>query len=273
MKLLLAIFICITSLTVSAQTDIKFNESFFGNNITYMNALNEKQKIGIKLYKSKAENSPTVIHLHGCGGVKSYAMTWVSAFQDWGYNVVVVDSFGPRWLGEACSNTTYMSKKPLERIDDLYASAEWIAAQSWNKGKPAAVGFSHGAMVLHIASSKDYSKKSKNLISSAVAFYPYCHYDVLTDWQSEWPFQMHVGKLDNWTPAWLCDGHANFQSDKFDYRSYEQAHHGWDMGVNATMYSTGVGGTVRPRTIAPNAEATKQSMENTKMWLNKFFNQ
>lgn len=272
MKTLVKIFLCLSLIgTASAQTNIEFNKSFFGDTITYLNNKNEKQKFGVKVYSS-TENKHTVIYLHGCGGVKSYASSWFSKFKEWGYNVVVVDSFGPRWLGEACSNYEYMSKKPYERIDDMYAAAEWTMKQSWNKGKPAAVGFSHGAQVLHIASTSDYVQKSKRLISSAVAFYPYCHHDVVTDWEAGWPMQMHLGKLDNWTPEWLCTGHARFQSDKFDYQIYEGAHHGWDIGFSATMNAVGNGGYVRPRTIEYNAQADRDSTENTKKWLAKFFN-
>lgn len=271
MKKILQIFLLMMlSQTAISQTNIKFEKSWFGDYITYKDLNNQENKIGITTYLTSGQR-PTVIHLHGCGGVRPYAMTWVNRFKEWGYNVVVVDSFRHRWLGNACYNVEYLSKRPIERIHDMYAAAEWIMQQPWNTGKPAAVGYSHGAQVLHIASTSNFVKKSKSLISSAIAFYPYCHYDVTTDWEQEWPMQIHVGKLDNWTPAWLCDGHARFQSDKFDYQSYDNAHHGWDIGINETMTTVGVGGYVRPRTIAYNAKADQESADNTKRWLQKFF--
>ena len=272
MKTLAKIFLCLSLIgTASAQTNIQFNESFFGDTITYLNSKNEKQKVGINVYGNKG-NKHTVIYLHGCGGVKSYATPWFTKFKEWGYNVVVIDSFRHRWLGEACYNTEYISKKPYERVDDLHAAAEWIMQQPWNKGKPAAVGFSHGAQVLHIASNMQYVEKSKRLLSSGVAFYPFCHTDIITDKDAKWPFQMHLGELDDWTPESRCRGHSSFQSNTFDYRVYEGAHHGWDMGFSATMNAMGEYGFIRPRTIAPNAQADRDSSENTKKWLAKFFN-
>ena len=270
MKTLILFFIISFTSTCFAQSEIVFNESWFGDNISYRDSKNEKQKVGVKQYIVSNTPKHTVLHLHGCGGVKDYSMSWVNRLNEWGYNVVIVDSFS--MFGSVCYDNEKLAARPYNRVEDMYAVAAWVGKQPWNKGKPAAIGFSHGATTLHLASQSSHSKKTKQVLSSAIAFYPFCYYDVLTDWAAEFPFQMHVGKLDNWTPAWLCDGHANFQSDTFDYRSYEGAHHGWDMGFNATMNAIGVSNQTRPRTIEYNAEVDRVSAENTKQWLKKFFN-
>jgi hypothetical protein len=44
------------------------------------------------------------------------------------------------------------------------------------------------------------------------------------------------------------------------------------MGFSATMNAIGEYGLIQPRTIAPNGQADRDSSENTKKWLAKFFN-
>jgi hypothetical protein len=44
------------------------------------------------------------------------------------------------------------------------------------------------------------------------------------------------------------------------------------MGFSATMMAMGEYEFIRPRTIAPNAQADRDSSENTRKWLAKFFN-
>jgi len=291
MKIFILIYIWFFSLNCFSQSNIKFNSSLFGDNITYQDGNYKEQKMGIAVYTVDGVARNTVIHLHGCGGPNNdYTIAWINRFKEWGYNAVVIDSYRYRGVGYACSNAKYLSERPYDRVNDLHVIADWISKQSWNKGKPAAAGYSHGAMVIHIASSSLYSKQSKKLLSSVSAFYPFCRNGISWDWEAELPLQLHLGEKDDFgppelckkeevflkkcpgnLPPWLCEVQEQTKSEKFDYNLYNDAYHGWDMGLNVIMDVLGVGNIVAPRTIKPNVIVDKISSEKTKAWFAKFF--
>ena len=267
MKKLVAIFLFAVTQFAFAQSSIVFNESWFGDNITYVDDRGQEQKMGIAVYKVDDTPRRTVIYLHTCGGPnKPYARSHIEQFRQWGYNVVVPDSYRYRGVGDACSNIRYLETTPNHRVSDLHAAAKWTLGQSWNIGKPATVGFSHGAVAIHMASDISYSKTSKALLSSAVAFYPLCTYDYNVDWQSGWPVQIHVGGLDNLTPAWRCERYSNVQGETLQYNHYPTAYHGWDLGINTTQFILG-----KQAVFRSDNEITRQSYNATHAWLEKFF--
>jgi dienelactone hydrolase len=253
-----------------AQTSVEYNESIFGDHITYINADNKQEKIYIKLANITKEKKNTVIYMHGCGGLREHTRVWTKQLVEWNYNVVVVDSFTGRGMPQgACEINHYLKNPPHDRVHDLFAVAEWISKQPWNKNKPAVVGFSHGGNTVYLASnSGEYSAKARSLLSSGVSFYPWCWSFVNP---GEWPLQVHVGTSDDWNPAATCYKLNRHNRPTLEFHLYENAYHGWDIpGADYTL-AGGNGNVVVPRVIRFNYEVNKVSRANTKRWLDQHF--
>lgn len=255
---------------VFAQTDVKFNESFFGNTISYQSANGTDQKIYIHQHNISPSAKNTVILLHGCGGLKEHSKIWIRQLVEWNYNVVVVDSYTSRGMPNgACAVISYLKNPPDDRVEDLFATAIWVSTQSWNKGKPATIGFSHGGNTVYLASHTSNADKAKRLLSSGISFYPWCWSYVKPD--SAWPLQIHVGTADEWNPAATCVRNEYRKSNTLEFFIYQDAHHGWDIdGANYTTPATD-GRTVSNKTVKFDYEANRLSRQRTKEWFDKHF--
>ena len=254
---------------VFAQTDVKFNDSLFGNSsISYQSNNASKQTIHIHKHNISKEPKYTVILLHGCGGLREHSKIWIRQLTEWNYNVVVVDSYTSRGMPTGvCTNWSYLRNPPDDRVEDLFATAEWIKNQSWNNGLPAVIGFSHGAAAVYLASN---SPKSKELLSSGVSFYPYCWYYVTPN--KEWPLQIHVGSEDELTPAASCIRNERRQSDRLEFYIYQGAHHSWDTpGLDSTIPVANVSATITNKRLKYDDTANQLSRAHTKRWFDKHF--
>src|SRR5262245_23309900 len=52
-----------------------------------------------------SEPFPAVVALHGCGGIGPNLHRWAHTLQQWGYVVLLVDSFSPRGKTNICDST------------------------------------------------------------------------------------------------------------------------------------------------------------------------
>ena len=187
----------------------------------------EKIKLKVDVFKISSENIPTVIVLHGCGGVDQHHKEWARQLNAWGFNSVILDSFSSRNERAVCQKP--FSVTPSQRAVDLHHTSKWIAEQPWGKGKIGVIGFSHGGWAaLYAVSKKEIAREVKTSnITSAVSFYPYCDNSRMFD-SPGIPIQIHIGNLDMWTPATLCSDlsrHWNISNDLF---IYPDSYHGFD---------------------------------------------
>jgi dienelactone hydrolase len=188
----------------------------------------------VKIVQKDTTPKPTIIFAHGCGGAhKPHPYVKSRMIADWGYNVVVVDSFSKRRAWDVCSDTTSITS--AQRNTDLQNAAEWIQQQPWHKGKIGIIGYSHGgSAVLHAVGFRN----SKN-ISAAVAFYPGCSsYIVMQDYRYGYmPVQIHSGTGDQWTPAHRCRKEIHGPDDQpFEFFAYDGAMHSFDMPGPSVMF-------------------------------------
>lgn len=208
-----------------------------------------KEKSEISVYTHNIEpgkSKPTVIVMHNCagvtGGTSNQTYQWVKILSDWGYNVVVPDSFSGRGAGAGvCSNHTITN--PKERGTDLLYVTEWVRAQPWSNGKVGAIGFSHGGIgILHVANTTFVSEQLKGFkpLDALVAYYPSCSFEHSSGTPNT-TLQVHIGSADDWTPASRCKlleivWNEN-TSAKFLY--YDNAGHGFDMNTGGSMVASG----------------------------------
>lgn len=125
---------------------------------------------------------PTVIMMHGCGGLQPFLFHYATAFRDAGLAAVVVDSFAHRRISRFSAHLTVCTGLRLrgaERAVDLFAVLDWLSDQSWcAPGRISAAGWSHGGWAIMDAMALA-SRAPKRLacaqsIEGVVLIYPYC---------------------------------------------------------------------------------------------------
>ena len=217
-------------------------------------------KLDIEVFKVDLINAPTVIVLHGCGGVDAHHRDWAKQLNAWGYNSVLLDSFSTRYERSVCQKP--FSVTPSQRAVDLQFTAKWIAGQPWGKAKIGVIGFSHGAWsTLYAVSKNEIAREvGTTIISSAVAFYPYCDSSRFFDLPAM-PIQIHIGNLDTWTPSTLCADLSRNWSISNNLFVYIDSYHGFDRS------NTHI--SVAGHTLRSNQDSNTLARTRTKDFLNK----
>lgn len=215
-----------------------FTSISYANSIQSVEIHNKKSiKLNVEVYRVESLTAPTVIVLHGCGGIDSHHRDWARQLNVWGFNSVVLDSFSTRNISSACQKP--FSVTPSQRAVDLQFAARWISEQSWGKAKIAVIGFSHGAWsTLYAVSKNEIIREVGNtVISSAVAFYPYCDTSRFFD-SPAIPLQIHSGVLDTWTPSTMCSDLSRSWNITNNFFVYSDSYHGFDR-ANTNISVTG----------------------------------
>src|SRR2546421_10827245 len=92
-----------------------------------------------QLYKPDGDGPfPTVIALHGCGGLAGHSEPVFARYRDWaeqllkaGDAVLLPDSYGSRELGPQCRVKERHIRARRERVEDIAASPQWLVQQPW----------------------------------------------------------------------------------------------------------------------------------------------
>ena len=170
--------------------------------LTYLDG--GKIKLWMDVYKTNKSTAPTVIVMHGCGGISNDHHFWGKSIQSWGFNSIVLDSFSDVANGDVCSKPSLST--PHQRAQQAYSLASWIEKQEWSEKKISTIGFSHGGWsIINIATKEIRSLFPGNKIVSAVAFYPWCDNYIVGTHKRDIDLQIHIGDLDDWTPSILCE--------------------------------------------------------------------
>jgi predicted alpha/beta-fold hydrolase len=86
---------------------------------------------------------PTVLVMHGCGGILDNHRSWAGRLVGWGYAAVIVDSFGPRNQRRVCENVD--SIPTIVRGLDAHNAATYLRTlPNIQADRIGIVGFSHG---------------------------------------------------------------------------------------------------------------------------------
>lgn len=188
--------------------------------------------VDIELIQPNNLPKPTVMVLHGCDGQRS--KSWHSQariYSDWGYNVVMVDSFTRRGYSNVCSDGHKVH--PRLRALDVQQAVDYINRQSWHRGGIVVVGYSHGgAVALNVAANPDVTG-----ITAVVAFYPHCgtYFIGQNYWYNRVPVTIHIGDRDTWTPPGICM-RESWTGVAYQFNVYANSYHGFDRGGEPRTY-------------------------------------
>ena len=183
---------------------------------------------------------PTVVLLHGCGGlynksgrVAARHLDWALKLRDQGYAVLMVDSFGPRGVDQVCTHTDRAVRATVERKRDAWAALAYLQSRKdVDNDRIAAMGWSQGAGAVLAAYGPGSKEGGKGAgFRAAIAFYPGCKSPLKdSSWQPEGPLLMLLGGRDDWTPPEPCLELANREpvKERTEVIVYPDAHHGFD---------------------------------------------
>jgi len=182
------IFLLLLLFLLNLFPNILFAESVHFES-TSMNG--DKQKIWIDIIKNKNTPAPSILILHGCGGVDDHHRKWADIIVSWGYNAIVVDSFSGLIEKVVCKDMSQSS--PIIRSSHAHSVATWVSQQNWSTKKIGTIGFSHGGWtVLYLTTDTIRASYPNSNIVSSVAYYPYCGSDfsinprlqnIVRDWE------------------------------------------------------------------------------------------
>lgn len=230
------------------------------------------QELGSQWIKGiyKAPNpTATVIVGHGCAGLGTHEQQWAKQINGWGYNVVVLDSFGPRGYYQGLCNSG-ARVPPFTRLDDVREAVAKIKASDFHQGKIGYIGYSHGgAVAMHVATADEPTG-----VNAAVAYYPNCKGNALlykdkqgVDGTKDFsnpvvPTVLMLGAKDEWTPAMYC---LEFnKAGKYEVNIYESASHAFDFNLPYRSFAG--------HTLWYDAAADKDSREKTQQFFAKHLN-
>ena len=239
---------------------------------------------------------PAVIALHGCGGMyatreggeQEIAQRMQARVEPWlrdGYAVLFADSFRSRGLREVC--TIHHGERTIttsqRRLDALGALAYLAARRDVARERIALVGWSHGgSAALQAINTADRAvgeffarKNAPAFFRAAVAFYPGCASPLKAGdkYVPGTPTRVHIGELDDWTPARTCVELGASLAERgadFSVTTYPGSYHAFDSPTGKVVLRTDVPNGVRPGEgvhVGPNPAARAAATSSVRAFL------
>ena len=172
-----------------------------------------KLTLHAQLYKPEGNGPfPTVIALHGCGGLGGHSEPVLSRYRDWveqllktGHAVVLPDSYSSRELGPQCRDKERRVLARRERVADVVATRQWLAKQPWvAQDRVSLIGWANGASALLWAVRPQAARHDGPDFRSAVAFYPDCRVSAGLGWSARVPTLLLIGAKDDVSSPSAC---------------------------------------------------------------------
>jgi dienelactone hydrolase len=225
---------------------------------------------------------PSVVALHGCGGLINNSGKMVTRFADWGDRlaaaglaVLFADSFASRGLTNQCRVRERRVRSSRERVADANAARRWLQEQEWVvKNRISLMGWSNGAMAtLWGVRPRSAPRDGNPDFRSAVAFYPGCRRLGDAAWSARIPTLIMIGKADDWTPAAACEqmvAGARGRSARATLITYPGAYHEFDRPsypvrlLSGLAYSADGSGRAH---VGTNPAARADALKRVPQWL------
>src|SRR5712672_3143639 len=235
-----------------------------------------------QLYKPEGDGPfPTVIALHGCGGLGGHSEPVLPRYRDWaeqllkaGHAVLLPDSYGSRELGPQCRVKERHVLARRERVADIMAAKAWLVQQPWAaRNRISLIGWAHGASaVLWSVRPQSSARGIEPDFRSAIAFYPDCRISSGLGWSTRVPTLLLIGAQDDVSSPPACrqmvDG-ARGRSALARIVVYPGAYHDFDR-ANLPVHSIGGNddATVPEKGhVGTDAEARADSQKRVAEWL------
>lgn len=163
---------------------------------------------------------PAVVLMHGCHGVSDSNRGWASWLRDRGYVALLVDSWAPRGLAEACTPGDELPS--TARFDDAIGALRWLHGRAYvDRARVGILGWSNGGVFAMAAVNGPTLERTRRRgieipepgFQAAVGLYPGGCFS-LVDELSVRPLLVLIGAADDWTLASDCMALAERQRAK-----------------------------------------------------------
>lgn len=235
-----------------------------------------------QLYKPEGTGPfPTVIALHGCGGLGGHSDSVLPRYRDWaerllksGNAVLLPDSYGSRELGPQCRVKEMHVKARRERVTDIAASRAWLMRQSWvARDRVSLMGWANGASALLWAvRPQSLARETGPDFRAAIAFYPDCRISAGLGWSTRVPTLVLIGGNDDVSSPPACrqmvDG-AHGRSALARIVVYPGAYHDFDRANTPLHAAAGSADAAAPEHghLGTDAQARAESQKQVAEWL------
>lgn len=224
---------------------------------------------------------PTVIALHGCGGLGSHSDSVQPRYRDWaerllraGNAVLLPDSYGSRELGPQCRVKDMHVKARRERVTDIAASRAWLMKQTWvARNRVSLIGWANGASALLWAVRPQSAARDAGPdFRAAIAFYPDCRISAGLGWSTRVPTLVLIGANDDVSSPPACrqmvDG-AHGRSALARIVVYPGAYHDFDRANTPLHAAAGSADAAAPEHghLGTDSEARAESQKDVAEWL------
>ncbi len=177
---------------------------------------------------------PTVILLHGCGGllssVKNSLRNHARALNSNGFATLILDSFGPRNNGNGvvCQRTSSLRSAQAYRGRDVIDAIQHLKTITGSDQKSFfLMGQSNGASVASIL-----AKSGRHAIRAVAAYYPWCG---AVPANPAIPLLVMSGESDDWTPPDRCKK-IDKPGGRLSVITYPDTHHSFDLNIPVQHY-------------------------------------
>ncbi|MGV7211679.1 dienelactone hydrolase family protein [Bradyrhizobium sp. UFLA05-112] len=235
-----------------------------------------------QLYKPDGDGPfPTVIALHGCGGLGGHSDPVLPRYRDWteqllkaGNAVLWPDSYGSREVGPQCRVKDVHVKARRERVADIAAARGWLMKQPWvARDRVSLIGWANGASALLWAvRPQNAGRDGAPDFRAAIAFYPDCRISAGLGWSTRVPTLLLIGGKDDISSPPACrqmvDG-AYGRSALARIVVYPGAYHDFDranLPLHAPATSPDVATPDRGH-VGTDTEARADSQKQVAEWL------
>jgi dienelactone hydrolase len=235
-----------------------------------------------QLYKPEGDGPfPTVIALHGCGGLGNHSEPVLPRYRDWaerllkaGNAVLLPDSYGSRELGPQCRVKEMHVKARRERVADIAASRAWLMKQTWvARSRISLIGWANGASALLWAvRPQGGARDTSPDFRAAIAFYPDCRISAGLGWSTRVPTLVLIGGNDDVSSPPACrqmvDG-AHGRSALARIVVYPGAYHDFDRANTPRLAAAARGDAAAPEHghLGTDSEARAESQKEVAEWL------
>jgi dienelactone hydrolase len=163
---------------------------------------------------------PAVVLMHGCHGVSESNRDWARWLADRGYVALVVDSWRPRGLAEACTPGEELPN--TARFDDAIGALRWLHGRPYvDRERIGIIGWSNGGVFAMAAVNGPTFERTKKRgvdipdpgFRAAVGVYPGGCFSLVNE-RSVRPLLLLIGADDDWTLASECIQLADTQRAK-----------------------------------------------------------
>ncbi len=237
-----------------------------------------------QLFKPEGEGPfPTVIALHGCGGLGGHSDPVLPRYRDWaerllraGNAVLLPDSYGSREFGPQCRVKEMHVKARRERVADIAAAKIWLMKQNWvARDRVSLMGWANGASALLWAvRPQSLARDAGPDFRAAVAFYPDCRISAGLGWSTRVPTLVLIGANDDVSSPPACrqmvDG-AHGRSALARIVVYPGAYHDFDRANTPLHALAGSSDAATPEHghLGTDAQARAESQRDVAEWLKR----